>query len=82
MLKENPASAALRQLKVSECRKILQGQTLEGKYHEVFFVDKNGLQIGITYHFANDTLMENGWTTAPFTVDEIKQYQVLEQKGE
>lgn len=75
MLKENPFSKALGQIKVSEYRKILQGQTLGGKYHEVFFVDKNGLQIGVTYHFSNDTLMENGWTTAPFKLEEIKTYQ-------
>ncbi len=78
MLKENPSSTALREMKVSECRKILQGQTLGGNYHEVFFIDKNGLQIGITYHFSNDMIMENGWTTAAFTADEIKQYQVEE----
>ena len=77
MKEEAPGSAVLTGLKMSQFRKILGGEILENRYYDNFFVDAEGIEIGMTYHYQNaeEETVERGWITAPFDMDEILQYK-------
>ena len=51
--------------------------TLRRELYDNFFVDKDGIEIGMTYHYRDDEQQkeERGWITAPFTMEEIKAYK-------
>ena len=34
--------------------RFLNGEILENRYFDAFFVDKDGIEIGITYHYPGD----------------------------
>lgn len=76
MQEENPNSVVFNNLRLSELRRILNGEILDENYFDTLFVDKNGVQIGITYHYTEEDVIENGWTTAPFTMKEMEKYQL------
>lgn len=75
MKKEAPGVSVLKELRTSEFYRILNGEILEGNYSDAFFVDAEGIQIGITYHHTNESTSSNGWITAPFTLEEISVYK-------
>ena len=78
MKSEAPNAVVLDKLKTSEFYQILGGKILENSYYDNFFVDADGMEIGMTYHYTADAEgnhIENGWITAPFEMDEIVQYK-------
>lgn len=77
MRKEAPKAAVLTGLKSSQFRKILNGEILENRYYDNFFVDAEGIQIGMTYHYTDEekTVISRGWITAPFKMKEIMKYK-------
>lgn len=77
MKKEAPDSVVLDALKMSQLYQILGGEILENRYYDNFFVDAEGVQIGMTYHYLSEdqSVNERGWITAPFDMDEIKEYK-------
>lgn len=74
MKEEAPQAQVMDELKTSECYQILDGTVLNGNYYEVFFVDADGVQIGMTYHHTSENGTSVGWITAPFRYDEIEEY--------
>lgn len=75
---EAPGAQVLDGLKLSQFQKILGGEILENRYYDNFFVDADGLEIGMTYHYRSDEsggTIERGWITAPFTMEEIAPYK-------
>lgn len=70
---EAPNVNVLKDLRTSDFRKILNGEVLEGNYFQAFFLDKDGVEIGFTYHHTSGNQAESGWITAPFTYEEIKE---------
>ena len=57
---------------------ILTGKrTVDGTYLPVFFVDRDGIEIGLSFHYSEgDTNKKGyGWVTAPFTLEELKEYK-------
>lgn len=77
MKKEAPEAEVLDGLTTSQFRRILNGEILENRYYDNFFVDAEGIQIGLTYHYANEeqTTIARGWITAPFKRSEIVKYK-------
>lgn len=74
MDEEAPGVNVLNDLRTSDFRKILNGEVLDGSYFNAFFVDKDGVEIGFTYHHVSGDTMESGWITAPFTMAEMKNH--------
>lgn len=75
---EAPKAAVLDGLQLNQFKKILGGEILENRYYDNFFVDADGIEIGLTYHYRseeNGGVIERGWITAPFTMEEIKPYR-------
>ena len=75
---EAPSAEVLSNVKLNDFRQILNGEILENRYFDTFFVDKDGIEIGITYHYPGDgkkSSAESGWITAPFTMKEIIEYK-------
>lgn len=75
---EAPLAEVLSSVKLNDFRQILNGEILENRYFDAFFVDKDGIEIGITYHYPGDgkkSSAESGWITAPFTMKEIIEYK-------
>ena len=75
---EAPSAEVLSSVKLNDFRQILNGEILENRYFDAFFVDKDGIEIGITYHYPGDgkkSSAESGWITAPFTMKEIIEYK-------
>ena len=77
MKEEAPNSIVVDALKTSQYRKILSGEILDNRYYDNFFVDADGMEIGMTYHYVSEDsqVVERGWITAPFEMDEIMQYK-------
>lgn len=77
MKEEAPDSIVLDALKTSQYKKILGGEILDNRYYNNIFVDADGIQIGMTYHYTDyeNQKSEKGWVTAPFTMEEIKTYK-------
>ena len=72
---EAPNSAMLKNLRLSQFRQILGGEILENRYYDNFFVDADGIEIGMTYHYSSDEAIERGWITAPFSMKDIEEYK-------
>lgn len=78
MKEEAPDAELLSGLKLSQFKKILDGEILENRYYDNFFVDADGIEIGVTYHYQsgdNGGFIERGWITAPYTMEEIAPYK-------
>lgn len=48
---------------------------IDGRYKGVMFLDKKGINIGVTFRVGNDGFLWRGYRTAPFTPEEIAEYQ-------
>lgn len=59
MKKEAPDAGVLEALKMSQFRRILNGEILENCYYDNFFVDQKGMEIGMTYHYTADAAEES-----------------------
>ncbi len=78
MKTEAPSATVLDKVRLNDFRQILNGEILENRYFDAFFVDADGIEIGVTYHYPGDgenSSAESGWITAPFTMKEIIEYK-------
>lgn len=75
MQKEAPGAEVLERIDLEEFRSILKGEDPEGRYSDEFFVSADGIEIGLTYHYADGTYLARGWITAPFTLDALQEYR-------
>jgi len=60
---------------LDDFKKIFEGEALEGRYYNAFFLCDGGLEIGLSYHYGDDDQISRGWMTAPFTFNEIAPYK-------
>ena len=78
MESESDSDDILSELDTEELKKALSGEdTKDGTYLPVFFIDKDGVEIGFSFHYDKDDDNDSGygWVTAPFDEEEIKEYQ-------
>lgn len=78
MKSESGSEDILSELNTKELTKALSGEdTKNGVYLPVFFADKDGLEIGFSFHYESEDESDLGyaWVTAPFDEDEIREYQ-------
>lgn len=78
MESESGSSDILSELDKEELKKALSGKdTKDGTYLPVFFVDKDGVEIGFSFHYdkEDENDLGYGWVTAPFDEAEITEYQ-------
>lgn len=62
------------ELSNEDCKKVLEGDSLEGIYQDTFFVDADGIEIGTSFHPVGDS-EEYGWVTVPYEMNEIEAYK-------
>lgn len=74
MKNEAPQVSVIQDMRTSDLYQILNGKVLGGNYYNAFFVDAEGIEIGMTYHHTTDEGESAGWITAPFTFAEIKEF--------
>lgn len=74
---EAPQETVLKEVTTEEFKNILSGEYVGEDYYSTFFVKKEGMEIGLSYHHLNPkkTAYLAGWITAPYKMDEIKEYQ-------
>lgn len=67
----------LKELKESEMKNVLAGNDMEGVYCDNFFMDAEGMEIGLCFKYPAEDENDMGfsWVTAPFEWDEIKEYK-------
>ncbi|XCP83982.1 GNAT family N-acetyltransferase [Roseburia hominis] len=78
MKEEAPGAEVLSGLKQGQFKRILSGEILENRYYDNFFVDAEGLEIGLTYHYRSEgenPTIARGWITAPYTQEEVRAYK-------
>ena len=55
--------------------KVLSGEdTQNGTFTPVFFMDKDGIEIGLSFHYDKEdkNASDYGWVTAPFQLNDLK----------
>lgn len=77
MRKEAQSEELLSELEDEEWMEVLAGNELGGVYTDNFFVDKDGIEIGLGFTYAADDENNLGfsWVTAPFEWKDMKEYQ-------
>lgn len=78
MKSESDSEEILSELDETQMRKALSGEdTKDGTYLPVFFADKEGVEIGFSFHYDKDDEddLGYGWVTAPFDDEEIGEFQ-------
>ena len=60
----------------AEMKRALEGDSKEGVYVVNFFLDADGIEIGFDLNYEDGDPNDQGyvWVTAPFTLDEIREY--------
>lgn len=76
MRNETNDSAFLSELDQEEMKKALEGDSKEGVYVVNFFLDADGIEIGFDLNYEEGDPNDRGyvWVTAPFTLDELREY--------
>lgn len=76
MQKETGKNAFLTELSLKELQKLLSGKEESGIYDVEFFLDRDGIEIGLNFNYPPEDPHDLGysWVTAPFSYKEIKQY--------
>lgn len=78
MKEEAPGSEVLEALNMAQFRKILGGEVLDNRYYDNFFINADGIDIGMTYHYRSsdeNTVIARGWITTNFDMEEIAPYR-------
>lgn len=78
MKSESDSEEILSELDGTQMRKALSGEdTKDGTYLPVFFADKEGVEIGFSFHYDknDEDDLGYGWVTAPFDEEEIGEFQ-------
>lgn len=66
-------ASLLSELNEEDMKAVLGGDTKDGVYEPAFFVDQDGVEIGLSFRYSSDQKTEASyaWVTAPFDFDEI-----------
>lgn len=77
MREEAGDETLLSELSTKEMKEVLSGEEKEGVYQDNFFLDADGIEIGLglNYPQGTDSRIGNGWVTAPFDMEEIALYK-------
>ncbi len=78
MRNEAESSELLSELDTKELKEALSGDnTQEGTYLPVFFADKEGIEIGFSFHYekGDENDVGYGWVTAPVKEQVLKKYR-------
>ena len=67
----------LKELDEKDMKAVLSGNDLEGVYYDNYFLDEDGIEIGICFKYPTEDENDAGyaWVTAPFDWEDIKEYQ-------
>lgn len=79
MRSEAETDSLLSELKMNELKEALSGKdTKDGTYLPVFFADRDGIEIGLSFHYEKDDEADAGygWVTAPLDEDILREYQL------
>lgn len=76
MRKETGENTFLTELSPKELQKLLSGEEESEIYEVEFFLDRDGMEIGLNFHYPPEDSHDLGysWVTAPFSYKEIKPY--------
>lgn len=76
MKKETGKDTFLAELSPKESQKILSGEDESEIYDVQFFLDRDGIEIGLNFDYPPEDPHDLGysWVTAPFSYKEIKEY--------
>lgn len=77
MKKEADDDSLLSELTAEDMKAVLGGDTRNGVYEPEFFVDADGLEIGLSFRYPADSKDNRGfaWVTAPFSLEETAPYR-------
>ena len=75
MKEEAPDIEVTDLLSLDTFKQVFEGEFVENRYSNAFFLKDGGLEIGLSYHHGDDGQIARGWMTAPFTWDEIAPYK-------
>lgn len=67
----------LAELTEEELKDVLEGDGKKGVYDDNFFVDADGIEIGLSFRYTETTEANTNfaWVTAPFTLEDLAPYQ-------
>lgn len=77
MRDEADEDTLLSELDNEELKEVLGGDSKDGCYEDNFFVDDEGIEIGLSFRY-EDSTQDNtrfAWVTAPFDLDDLKPYE-------
>jgi len=75
MKEEAPNMTVTDLLSLDIFKRVFEGEYVEDRYTDAFFLKDGGLEIGLSYHYGDDGSINRGWMTAPFTWGEIASYK-------
>ncbi len=77
MRDEADEETLLSELNEEEMKEVLAGDSKDGCYDDNFFVDADGIEIGLSFRYSDTSEANTGfaWVTAPFELDELAPYQ-------
>lgn len=77
MRDEADEETLLSELTKDELKEVLEGDSKDGWYDDNFFVDAEGIEIGLSFHYpdSSETNTKFAWVTAPFDLDDLKPYE-------
>ena len=79
MREEASDDTMLAELDPALMYQILSGRnTLDGVYTPAFFVDEEGIEIGLSFHYPKGDENDSGygWVTAPFDLEKLRDYGI------
>lgn len=75
MKEEAPDADVLDLVELDDFQRVFEGENVDNRYGNAFFLKDGGLEIGLSYHYGDEELIERGWMTAPFTWEDIATYK-------
>lgn len=77
MRDEADEETLLSELTEEEMKEVLEGDSKDGCYDDNFFVDADGIEIGLSFRYPDTSKANTGfaWVTAPFELDDLKPYE-------
>ena len=77
MRDEADTDKLMKELSENEMKDVLSGKDLDGVYYDNFFLDSEGMEIGLCFKYSADDKNDSGysWVTAPFDWEDIREYK-------